>query len=306
MPTATLFRLRNPIHLTVFSAFLALYCPHSSAAPAAPNPPSSSAQSQTPALTTQFNRQPFPGGALFKTPPNPSGWHISAQRSTPTSPRDKKAIVLANTHVTTDKTNSFQTFEFSDGTKTESWTLNGLRVVSDPSSARAAVSDSGDAKAELDSLWDIESITGWTSMQELSWIKAEHFLSSYQGQESRYHIFVEEYIPQELPPSPAQPSPAASNKPKAATPQAAEQKYPQGMIPGVPLTPLIRAALIDANTFLPKRVQLGLSTLIYTYDATPAPIVLPPKVTSILPVNELPSAPGAKSKNTNVSSIPVP
>jgi hypothetical protein len=78
------------------------------------------------------------------------------------------------------------------------------------------------------------------------------------------------------------------------------------MIPGVPLKPLIRAALIDANTLLPKRVQLGLTTLIYTYDTTPAPIVLPQKVTSILPAEDLPSAPGAKNKNTNVSSIPVP
>jgi hypothetical protein len=83
----------------------------------------------------------------------------------------------------------------------------------------------------------------------------------------------------------------------------AEQKYPQGMIPGVPLKPSIRAALIDANTLRPKRVQFGLITLIYTYDDNPAPIVIPAKVSALLPPS---SQPGAKNKNTNTSSVPLP
>jgi hypothetical protein len=240
---------------------------------------------------------------LFKTPKNPAGWNISIQRTAPTAARDKKLATLANIHITTHKANSLKIFDLSDGSKAESWTWNGLHIVSSPTSLLASISDSGEAVTEIDALWEVEAITGWTSMQELSWIKPEHFLSSYQGQESRYHIFVEEYVPQEPPPSRATTSAPTTNKLKAATPQPTEQKYPQGMIPGVPLKPMIRAALIDTTTLLPKRVQLGLTTLVYTYDATPTPIVLPQKVTAILPAGD---APGTKTKNTNVSSIPVP
>ena len=134
---------------------------------------------------------------MFKTPKNPAGWNISIQRNAPTAARDKKNIALVNIHVTTDKANSFQNYEFSDGNKTEAWTWSGLRIVSSPASSLASISDSGDATTEIDALWEIEAISGWTNMHELSWIKPEHFLSSYQGQESRYHIFVEEYVPED-------------------------------------------------------------------------------------------------------------
>ncbi len=284
--------------LAVISAVLAI---RSEQALAAAAPTAASPQTRSQFSPTLFNRQPFPGGELFKTPKNPAGWNISIQRNAPTTAREKKNAALVNIHVTTDKANSFQSYEFSDGNKTEAWTWSGLRIVSSPSSSLASISDSGDATTEIDALWEIEAISGWTTLQELSWIKPEHFLSSYQGQESRYHIFVEEYVPEE--PAPAPTAPAAAGRAKAPTLQPSEQKYPQGMIPGVPLKPMIRAALIDTSTLLPKRVQLGLTTLVYTYDATPTPIVLPPKVTSILPASD---APGAKTKNTNVSSIPVP
>jgi hypothetical protein len=293
--------LSKPIRLGLLagiSTVSALSLEPSSAAPA---PTAASPQNRGQFSPTLFNRQPFPGGELFKTPKNPAGWNISIQRNAPATTREKKNPSLVNIHVTTDKSNSFQNYEFSDGNKTESWTWNGLRIVSSPASSLASISDSGDAKTEVDALWEIEAISGWTNMHELSWIKPEHFLSSYQGQESRYHIFVEEYVPEEPPPAPSTPSTA--NKTKSPIPQPQEQKYPQGMIPGVPLKPMIRAALIDATTLLPKRVQLGLTTLVYAYDATPTPIVLPAKVTSILPAGE---APGPKTKNTNVSSIPVP
>jgi hypothetical protein len=295
--------LSKPIHLGLLAGISAILALCSEQAFAAPAPTATSPQARGQFSPTLFNRQPFPGGELFKTPKNPAGWNISIQRNAPTAARGKKNIALVNIHVTTDKANSFQNYEFSDGNKTEAWTWSGLRIVSSPASSLASISDSGDATTEIDALWEIEAISGWTNMHELSWIKPEHFLSSYQGQESRYHIFVEEYVPEEPAPAPAPATPAAASKTKAPTPQPSEQKYPQGMIPGVPLKPMIRAALIDTTTLLPKRVQLGLTTLVYTYDATPTPIVLPPKVTSILPASD---APGAKTKNTNVSSIPVP
>jgi hypothetical protein len=296
----TLFKLVHLRLLAGISTVSALCSEHALAAPA-PNAAPPQARSQF--SPTLFNRQPFPGGELFKTPKNPAGWNISIQRNAATTARDKKNTALVNIHVTTDKANSFQNYEFADGTKTEAWTWSGLRIVSSPASSLASISDSGDAATEADALWEIEAISGWTNMHELRWIKPEHFLSVYQGQESSYHIFVEEYVPEEPPPAPPAPTaPAAASKTKAPTLQSSEQKYPQGMIPGVPLKPMIRAALIDTATLLPKRVQLGLNTLVYTYDATPTPIVLPPKVTSILPASDT----GDKTKNTNVSSIPVP
>jgi hypothetical protein len=293
--------LSKPIRLGLLagiSTFLALA---SKALIAAPAPTGTSPQVRTQSPVTLFKRQQFPGGELFKTPKNPAGWNISIQRDASTSARDKKNLALVNIHVTTDKANSLQNYEFSDGNKTESWTWNGLRIVSSAASSRASISDSVDVTTEADALWELEAISGWTNMQELSWIKPEHFLASYQGQESRYHIFVEEHVLEEPPPAPSAPSTA--NRMKAPTPQPPEQKYPQGMIPGVPLKPMIRAALVDATTLLPKRVQLGLTTLIYTYDATPTHIVLPAKVVAILPAGD---TPGTKTKNTNVSSIPVP
>ena len=293
--------LSKPSHLGLLAGISTVLALSSERALAAPAPTAASPQARSQFSPTLFNRQPFPGGELFKTPKNPAGWNISIQKNAPTTARDKKNTGLVNIHVTTDKANSFQNYEFSDGNKTEAWTWNGLRIVSSPASSLASVSDSGDAKTEIDALWEVEAISGWTNMHELSWIKPEHFLSSYQGQESRYHIFVQEYVPEE--PAPAPTAPASASKTKGPTPQPSEQKHPQGMIPGVPLKPMIRAALIDTTTLLPKRVQLGLTTLVYTYDATPTPIVLPPKVTSILPASD---APGAKTKNTNVSSIPVP
>jgi hypothetical protein len=293
--------LSKPIHLGLLAGISTVLALSSEQALAAPAPAAASPQARSQFSPTLFNRQPFPGGELFKTPKNPAGWNISIQRNAPTTARDKKNTALVNIHVTTDKANSFQNYEFSDGNKTEAWTWSGLRIVSSPASSLASISDSGDATTEIDALWEIEAISGWTNMHELSWIKPEHFLSSYQGQESRYHIFVEEYVPEEPAPAPA--APAAASKTKTPTPQPSEQKHPQGMIPGVPLKSMIRAALIDTTTLLPKRVQLGMTTLVYTYDATPTPIVLPPKVTSILPASD---APGAKTKNTNVSSIPVP
>lgn len=296
--------ISNPYKLvacTASAAFFGLHCSDLSAAPPAFNAPTQAALTQIQVSVTQFKRQPFPGGDLFKTPQNPSSWNISLQSNQPDAPRAKKSPSIANIHVVTERTNNLQSFEFSDGRRVETWTINGLRIISDAGSPIAAVSDSTESKAEIESLWDTEAVTGWTGMQEISWIKPEHFLSVYQGQESRYHIFVEEYIPQEAPPSPT--APPAGNKTKVPGPQSAEQKYPQGMIPGVPLKPMIRAALIDANTLLPKRVQLGLTTLIYTYDANPTPIVLPQKVTALLPTS---GAPSAKGKNTNLSSIPIP
>jgi hypothetical protein len=301
MPSDAISTPQKLIVFTGLAAFFGMPCSDLSAAPPAFNAPTAAAHTQSAVFPTQFKRQPFPGGDLFKTPQNPSGWNISLQPGQPDAPRAKKFPTIANIHVITDRSNNFQAFEFSDGRKVETWTISGLRVISDPGSSIAAVSDSTESQAEIESLWDTEAISGWTGMQELSWIKPEHFLSAYQGQESRYHIFVEEYTPQESQPSPT--PPPAGNKTKVPAPQSAEQKYPQGMIPGVPLKPMIRAALIDVNTLLPKRVQLGLTTLIYTYDAKPTPIVLPPKVTAILPAS---NAQDVKSKNTNVSSIPIP
>ena len=183
-------------------------------------------------------------------------------------------------------------WEFAHGLKQEFWTFRNIRLASTPDSPFASFSDPAQSNPDTSLLWSSSHVSNWSGLEEIKWIKPENFVSRYQGQESAYLIFAEEQDLED--PASAAPTPAANAKPSqgaapaasaqtARTAQAAAQQFPPGLIPGVPLKPTIRAALIDETTRLPKRVQFGLETLIYTYETKPENLAIPKKISALIP-----------------------
>jgi hypothetical protein len=193
-----------------------------------------------------------------------------------------------------DKIKTLEVWEFAHGLKQEFWTFRNIRLTSTSDSPFASFSDLAQANPDSSLLWSSSHVSHWSAMEEIKWIKPENFVSRYQGQESSYLIFAEEQDLED--PNSAAPAttPAANSKPSqgaapaasaqtARAAQAAAQQFPPGLIPGVPLKPSIRAALIDETTRLPKRVQFGLETLIYAYETKPENPPIPKKISALIP-----------------------
>lgn len=79
----------------------------------------------------------------------------------------------------------------------------------------------------------------------------------------------------------------------------ADPKFPWGLIPGVPLKSSVRAAAIDLNTRLPRVVQIGIDSFVYSYETAPSAPAVPAKITPLV-------RPAAPPVNPAVSSVPVP
>ena len=259
--------------------------------PAASGPAVSKQATPTPFI---FNRTPYPGGELFKGPAVPIQWTVTFQKPpAPSAPRLKTTDQsLVKIQVYMDKTKMLELWEFAHGLKQEFWTFRNIRLASTPDSPFASFSDPAQSNPDTSLLWSSSHVSNWSGLEEIKWIKPENFVSRYQGQESAYLIFAEEQDLED--PASAAPTPAANAKPSqgaapaasaqtARTAQAAAQQFPPGLIPGVPLKPTIRAALIDETTRLPKRVQFGLETLIYTYETKPENLAIPKKISSLIP-----------------------
>ena len=259
----------------------------------APGPAASKQATPTPFI---FNRTPYPGGELFKAPTIPIQWTVTFQK--PPAPSSSRAKTtdqsLVKMQVYKDKIKTLEVWEFAHGLKQEFWTFGNIRLTSTPDSPFASFSDLAQANPDSSLLWNPAHVSHWSAIEEIRWIKPENFVARYQGQESSYLIFAEEQDLED--PSSAAPAStsAANAKPSqgaapaasaqtARTAQAAAQQFPPGLIPGVPLKPTIRAALIDETTRLPKRVQFGLETLIYAYETNPESPPIPKKISALIP-----------------------
>jgi hypothetical protein len=259
---------------------------------AAPGTAASKPATPTPFI---FNRTPYPGGELFKAPAVPIQWTVTFQKpSAPSSTRLKTTDQsLVKMQVYMDGIKTQETWEFAHGLKQEFWTFKNIRLISMPDSPLVSFSDPLQTDSDSSLLWSSAHVSNWSAMEEIKWIKPENFVSRYQGQESSYLIFAEEDLEDPTAGAPA-PTPAANTKPlqgaapstsaqSARTTQPAAQQFPPGLIPGIPLKPTIRAALLDETTRLPKRVQFGVETLIYTYETKPENLPIPKKIATLLP-----------------------
>ena len=289
-------------HKDAFAVLLLVFLnaiPIHAAPPPPPRSPAAGAAASKPATPMPFifNRTPYPGGELFKAPTVPIQWTVSVQKAQqPSSSRSKSPDrSLAKMQIYMDKMKTVEIWEFAHGLKQEFWTFKGMRLVSAPDSPHVSFAEMAAANPDSSMLWSTDQITYWPGMEEIRWIKPDNFVSRYQGQESSYLIFAEEENLEDPGETGQAPAPSANAKPyqgaapttpsqpSRAAQAAAQQQYPPGLIPGVPLKSNIRAALIDETTRLPKRVQFGLETLIYTYETKPENLAIPKKIAELLP-----------------------
>jgi hypothetical protein len=283
---------KNMLAIVLFTTNPVHAAPPATLRSPSPGPAVSKQSASTPFI---FMRAPYPGGELFKAPSVPIEWTVNFQKaaSRQTS-ANSEAKALVSVRIYKDNLKTVQVSEFSDGFKRELWDFKVTCLSSRVGSEIVSYTTSWQEPAEEAMLWASRVVTNWPAMGEIKWIKPENFVSRYQGQESSYLIFAEEQELEDPTAAPPATSTAANAKPSqgaasaasaqtARTAQAAAQQFPPGLIPGVPLKSTIRAALIDETTRLPKRVQFGLETLIYTYETKPENLPIPKKIAALLP-----------------------